>query len=72
MNDKISKDEAMKGFRLFDYDGTGLITLDNLRTIANELDIEVTEEKLRDMIELADNNENGGVTAEDFLKIITM
>ena len=62
----------MKGFRLFDYDGTGLITLDNLATIAEQIGVEVSEEKLRDMIELADNNDNGGVTAEDFYRIMSL
>lgn len=55
-NDKSSDDEISKVFNLFDLDRTGKITFDNLRSIAKDLNEEITDEELREMISEADQD----------------
>ena len=72
MSDKDTREDISKVFRLFDDDGTGLITIKNLRRVARELGETMTEEELQEMIDRADANGDGGVSPEDFFNIMTM
>lgn len=56
MSDKDTREDIQKVFRLFDDDGTGSITLRNLRRVAKELGETMTDEELQEMIERADSN----------------
>ena len=58
-------------FNLFDVQNRGHITFDDLRRVAKELGETMTEAELREMIERADADHDGNVTAEDFFKIMT-
>lgn len=46
MSDKDTREDITKVFRLFDDDGTGNITLRNLRRVAKELGETMTDEEL--------------------------
>ncbi|CAG8705828.1 2967_t:CDS:2, partial [Acaulospora colombiana] len=60
MSERDVQDDFKKIFRLFDDDETGKITFKNLKRVAKELDIEISDDKLREMIEEADLNGDNG------------
>ncbi|XP_013875738.1 caltractin [Austrofundulus limnaeus] len=70
MNDKDSKEEILKAFRLFDDDCTGKITFKNLKRVAKELGENLTDDELQEMIDEADQDGDGEVTEEDFLRVM--
>ncbi|CAB3384652.1 Hypothetical predicted protein [Cloeon dipterum] len=70
MADKDSREEILKAFRLFDDENTGHISFDNLKRVAKELGENVTDEELQEMIDEADNDKDGKVSQDEFLKIM--
>ena len=54
-----------------DIDGRGTITQSNLsRILNNELNLNVSEELIKDMIDGCDFNQDGSVDQEDFVKLM--
>uniref|UniRef100_A0A7N8XN80 Centrin 4 n=1 Tax=Mastacembelus armatus TaxID=205130 RepID=A0A7N8XN80_9TELE len=70
MNEKDSKEEIMKAFRLFDDDCTGKISFRNLKRVAKELGENLTDEELQEMIDEADQDGDGEVSEQEFLRIM--
>ena len=64
------REDIAKAFALFDEDGSGKITLTTLRRLAKELGETVTDTELEEMITEADQDGDGAVTLEDFVKIM--
>ncbi|XP_033642422.1 caltractin-like [Asterias rubens] len=62
--------EIQQGFRMFDYEGTGRITLDNLKKACKEAGVKFTEQELRDMIEEADRNGDNEVDLQEFTNVM--
>ena len=71
MSDKDTREDINKVFRLFDDDGTGPVTLKNLRRVARELGETMTDEELQEMVDRADSNGDGAVSFDDFYNIMT-
>lgn len=64
-------EEMLKAFKLFDDDNTGKISLRNLRRVARELGEEMSEEELKAMIDEFDTDNDGEISQEEFLSIMT-
>ena len=58
-------------FRLFDVEGRGYITVKELARVARELGESLSEGEMLEMVERADSNGDGRVTADDFFAIMT-
>lgn len=56
---------------MFDDDGTGKISLRNLKRVAKELGETMTEAELHEMIERADTDNDGEINADEFYTIMT-
>eukprot|EP00924_Labyrinthula_sp_SR-Ha-C_P002689 maker-scaffold_13-snap-gene-4.0-mRNA-1 protein AED:0.24 eAED:0.24 QI:0/0.5/0.33/1/0.5/1/3/50/333 len=67
---KDPKEEVLKAFKLFDSSGSGFITLKDLKQVAEELDENVSEEELKEMIDLADIDKDGVISEEEFFRIM--
>ena len=71
MSDKDSREDIMKVFNLFDDDQTSKISLRNLKRVAKELGETMTDAELLEMIERADNDQDGEINFEEFYAIMT-
>ncbi|XP_041377827.1 caltractin-like [Gigantopelta aegis] len=63
-------DEILKGFKMFDSDNSGLISMENLRQACKEAGIKFTQQELEDMIAEADLNGDGKVDESEFLRMM--
>ena len=63
-------DEILQGFKMFDYDGTEKITVDNLRRACSDAGVKFSETELIEMMEEADQNGDRFVDKEEFIKIM--
>lgn len=68
--DNCPKDEISRVFNLLDLDKKGFITVDNLKSIAKELNEDITEEELLEMITEADTDGDLKVDKQDFQTIM--
>merc|ERR1740130_459050 len=65
-----AKDEILKAFKLFDDDETGRISFHNLERVARELGETMSADELQEWIDEADNDGDGEINEEEFLKIM--
>ncbi|KAK3836300.1 MAG: hypothetical protein J3R72DRAFT_203245 [Linnemannia gamsii] len=65
-----AQDEISRVFQLFDTEGKGSIRLEDLRRVANELAIPIKEQELQEMIDEADRDGDGGVSEQEFARIM--
>lgn len=63
-------EEIRKAFKLFDDDGTGKISLRNLRRVAKELGENVDDEELQAMIDEFDLDQDGEINEQEFIAIM--
>ncbi|CAL8110427.1 unnamed protein product [Orchesella dallaii] len=67
--DDASKD-LMAAFRVFDKDGNGFITRDELKEAMEMIGEPVTDEDIDNMITMADLNKDGKIDYEEFSKLL--
>ncbi|KFA68211.1 hypothetical protein S40285_01621 [Stachybotrys chlorohalonatus IBT 40285] len=66
------REEATKVFNMFDYDGDGVISFDDMRHLAQEIKEErtMTDEEIQSMIDHLDHDGKGGVNLEEFIQMM--
>ncbi|KAJ3218232.1 Calcium-binding component of the spindle pole body (SPB) half-bridge [Dinochytrium kinnereticum] len=69
--DRDPLEEIRKAFQLFDDDGTGKITLRNLRRVAKEIGENMDDEELQAMIDEFDLDQDGEINEQEFISIMT-
>ncbi|XP_054845602.1 uncharacterized protein LOC129336498 [Eublepharis macularius] len=70
MSEKDNKQEILKAFQLFDTDGTGKISFQNLKAATSELGEDISDEELQEMIEEGDRDGDGEINLQEFLRIM--
>ena len=63
--------ELKKAFEVMDANKDGVVTKDELKTLLKGLGEEVTDEVVDEMINIADENGDGKVQFEEFVKAAT-
>lgn len=71
MGDNDSKDDIRKVFKLFDEEGNGTLTINDLKRVAKELGENMDETELKEMIDRADSDGDGKVSFDDFYQVMT-
>ncbi|KAL3956288.1 hypothetical protein ACCO45_009134 [Purpureocillium lilacinum] len=66
------REEATKVFNMFDYDGDGIISFEDMRHLAQDIKDErsMTDEEIQSMIEHLDHDGKGGVNLEEFIQMM--
>ncbi|CZS80135.1 unnamed protein product [Fusarium graminearum] len=66
------RQEATKVFNMFDYDGDGVISFEDMRRLASDIKEErtMTDEEIQSMIEHLDHEGKGGVNLEEFIQMM--
>ncbi|NXE81032.1 CETN1 protein, partial [Cochlearius cochlearius] len=64
--------EILEAFKVFDCDGTGKISFENLKVVAREVGEDITDEELQEMIDEADVDGDGEVDEQEFVRILTL
>ncbi|TKY85203.1 hypothetical protein EX895_006283 [Sporisorium graminicola] len=74
MSEKIASrdpmEEIRKAFALFDDDGTGKISLRNLKRVAKELGETLDDDELQAMIDEFDLDQDGEISQNEFISIM--
>ncbi|KAJ1687253.1 hypothetical protein LUZ63_018643 [Rhynchospora breviuscula] len=70
MTAKTGDEELMKAFRIIDHDKNGKISIRDIQNIARDLGESFTMEEIREMVQEADENGDGEVDKEEFLRIM--
>ncbi|NXT35926.1 CETN2 protein, partial [Pelecanoides urinatrix] len=72
MAEPCLKKEILQAFEVFDCDGTGKISFENLKVVASEVGEDITDEELQEMIDEADLDGDGEVDKREFLRMLTL
>ncbi|KOS17414.1 Caltractin [Escovopsis weberi] len=66
------REEAIKVFNMFDYDQDGIISIEDMRHLAQDIKEErtMTDEEIQSMIDHLDHDGKGGVNLEEFIQMM--
>ncbi len=71
VSNKDTREDLKKVFNFFDLDKSGYISIKNLKAIVKELGENIDEHELQEMIQKADQDQDGQVSEEEFYNIMT-
>ena len=69
-NDRDIFSEISQGFKLFDHDGTGKITVENLKWASQETGVFLTDQDIKGMIYEADKDGDNEIDINEFMDIM--
>ncbi|KAK4133645.1 EF-hand [Trichocladium antarcticum] len=64
------REELRRAFRLFDVDGKGMITQDDLRKVCQQVGNNIPDADIVAMVEEFDSSGKGGVDEDEFLRLM--
>jgi calmodulin len=70
VKDMDTEQELLKAFEVFDKDGSGTISSDELRNVLKSLGENLTDDEVEEMIKLADRNGDGSIDYHEFANIM--
>ncbi|XP_042336391.1 centrin-2-like isoform X2 [Sceloporus undulatus] len=70
MSEADPDEEILKAFKLFEDQESGKVSFKGLKRIANEIGEQLTDEELQEMIDEADQDKDGKVSEQEFLRIM--
>ena len=72
MKDADAEDALKEAFRLFDADGNGYISGEELKHVMMTMGEKMSEEEVDEMIEAADTEQDGQINYEEFVRMLMM
>ena len=69
LKDADREDEIRQAFKVFDKDGNGFITADELAIVMANLGEKLSPSELKEMMKEADSNGDGKIDYEEFVKV---
>ena len=70
MQSKDINDQISTAFKMMDIDRTGKITFENLKHVSEALGENISELELKEMINEADDDNDGEISFEEFMMIV--
>ena len=70
MRDTDTEEELIEAFKVFDRDGNGLISAQELKHVMISLGEKITDEEVDEMIKEADIDGDGYINYEEFVRMI--
>jgi calmodulin len=68
--DEDAEEEMLEAFKVFDSDGNGMISSDELRQIMANLGEKLTNEEVEEMVKEADIDGDGQINYEEFVRMM--
>ncbi|KAK4485155.1 hypothetical protein RD792_007768 [Penstemon davidsonii] len=65
-----AREELLMAFRIIDQDKNGKVSAADIQRIAKELGINFTEIEIQDMVDEADRDRDGEVSADEFMRMM--
>ena len=70
MKKLMHEQQIREAFQALDSDGSGKITVDELKEIMKAAGVDISEDQIDEMIKQADSDGDGSVNYEEFLKVM--